>query len=95
MRASNVLAWTAIVLSAASALAQQGTLPEKMAFEVASVRQNKSAAKPSSNIALGPGDVQGPTFEQAMQKQLGLKLESQKGPVDFVVVDHVEQASRN
>jgi uncharacterized protein (TIGR03435 family) len=33
----------------------------------------------------------GPTFEQAVQQQLGLKLEAKKGPVDVIVVDHVEK----
>jgi uncharacterized protein (TIGR03435 family) len=38
---------------------------------------------------------QGEEFLPAMQEQLGLKLESQKGPVDILVVDHIEKASAN
>lgn len=37
-----------------------------------------------------PGDP-GPTLEQAIQDQLGLRLVSMKGPVDFTVVDHLEK----
>jgi hypothetical protein len=33
----------------------------------------------------------GPTLLQALQDQLGLRLESKKGPVDFIVVDHAEK----
>jgi uncharacterized protein (TIGR03435 family) len=36
------------------------------------------------------GDA-GPTLMQALQEQLGLRLESQKGQVDFLVVDHAEK----
>ena len=40
-------------------------------------------------------DESGPTFLQALKDDLGLKLESQTGPVDVIVVDHVEQPSQN
>jgi bla regulator protein BlaR1 len=37
----------------------------------------------------------GPSLFTAIQEQLGLKLEAQKGPVDIVVIDHVEKPSQN
>ena len=42
----------------------------------------------------GPaGDNQdaAPTLIVAVQEQLGLKLESKKGPVDILVIDHAEK----
>jgi uncharacterized protein (TIGR03435 family) len=37
-------------------------------------------------------DVNGMPLVNAVQSQLGLKLEAKKGPVDLVVVDHIEKA---
>jgi uncharacterized protein (TIGR03435 family) len=37
----------------------------------------------------------GPTIFTAVQEQLGLKLESSKGPVDTIVIDHVDRPSAN
>jgi uncharacterized protein (TIGR03435 family) len=35
-----------------------------------------------------------PALPQALQDQLGLKLESKKGPVDRLVIDHVDRAPK-
>jgi bla regulator protein blaR1 len=50
--------------------------------------------------ALAPGvgeplDAQGPTFEDALRDQLGLKLKPTRAPMQTLVIDHVEQPSTN
>jgi uncharacterized protein (TIGR03435 family) len=40
-------------------------------------------------------DESGPTYLEALKDQLGLKLESTTGPVDVLIIDHVEEPSPN
>jgi uncharacterized protein (TIGR03435 family) len=42
-----------------------------------------------------PPDASGLTFREALKEQMGLTLEPKKGPVDILVIDHVEQPSAN
>jgi bla regulator protein BlaR1 len=42
-----------------------------------------------------PASPDGPTLFTALQEQLGLKLESQKGPIEMIVIDRVEKPSEN
>jgi bla regulator protein blaR1 len=40
-------------------------------------------------------DLTGPTFQEALRDQNGLRLEPQMGPIDFLVVSYVEEPSPN
>jgi len=54
---------------------------------------------PEVNGPAGAGDNQpdstGPTFLEALSEQLGLKAESQKGPAEVLVIDHVDHPTEN
>ena len=40
-------------------------------------------------------DAMSPSILSALPEQLGLRLESAKGPVEVIVIDHVERPSAN
>jgi bla regulator protein blaR1 len=42
-----------------------------------------------------PAETAGPSIFTALQEQLGLKLESGKGPLKVLVIDHIERPSGN
>ncbi len=52
------------------------------------------AAPPANGppVASAPEGDPGPSLFTAVQEQLGLKLESKKGPVDSIVIDQLEKA---
>jgi uncharacterized protein (TIGR03435 family) len=54
-------------------------------------------APPGAQQGMGdtPSPDSGISIFTAIQEQLGLKLEPQKGPVDVLVIDHIERPSDN
>jgi uncharacterized protein (TIGR03435 family) len=57
----------------------------------APVAGGPGAAPPTDNSSRDSG----PTIFTAVQEQLGLKLESTKGPVEVIVIDHIDRPSEN
>ncbi len=51
------------------------------------------AARPDAAANLPP--TNGPDIFTAVREQLGLKLDSHKGPVEVMIIDHVERPSEN
>src|SRR5579871_866734 len=56
--------------------------------------QGSSAAQADSGTTADP-DTRGPSLFAAVQEQLGLRLETQKAPVETLLVDHVARPSVN
>lgn len=55
----------------------------------------RSESTLSGGSGSAPAEEAGPSFFTAIQEQLGLKLESQKGPVPVVVIGHIELPDAN
>jgi uncharacterized protein (TIGR03435 family) len=52
-----------------------------------------AAVAPGAPVAVGGPDA--PGIFQAIREQLGLKLVPAKGPVDLLVIDHIERPTEN
>jgi len=74
-------------------------LAGKFDFELKWASSQASAAQlgappQTAEFALPP-DPDGPSIFTALQEQLGLRLESAKGPVEVLVIDRAERPSKN
>jgi len=57
--------------------------------------QRLTTADPRLGTVDTPSDSSGLTIFTALKQQLGLKLEPQKGPVEIIIIDHLEKPSEN
>ena len=51
--------------------------------------------RPAEPSADPPPELRGPAFVEALREQLGLKLESTRAPLPFLVIDHIERPTAN
>jgi uncharacterized protein (TIGR03435 family) len=72
-------------------------LKGKYDFELRYSNENERAMapNPSGTSSAALSDSTAPSLFEAIQEQLGLKLESRKGPVEVIVIDHIEKPSEN
>lgn len=65
-------------------------IPGCFDFQMEWSHQQDGAAKPAD-----ANEIVRPSIFTALQEQLGLKLESTKGPIEIIVVDHAEKPTEN
>lgn len=73
----------------------QTGLKSEYDFTLEWTRDDLSTTDAAASSAAPPKEASGPSLFTALQQQLGLKLESKKGPVDTIVIGHVERLSEN
>jgi uncharacterized protein (TIGR03435 family) len=70
-----------------------GTFDVKLRWAMDDIKANLD--KSNEPVPAPTANPEGPSLFDAIQKQLGLKLESAKGPVEVLIIDHVERPSSN
>ena len=89
-RMTMLMLATLIARFTRSPVLDQTALPGAFEVKLDWTRDN-SLPEPGPGAApVEPAD--GPSLSEALQKQLGLKLEKRKGPVDVLVVEHAEKS---
>ena len=72
-----------------------GTYAFKLEWTPDSGGSNPIATEKAEAAGVPATDPSGPSLFNAIQEQLGLRLEPQKGPVSFILIDQVERPSAN
>ena len=67
----------------------------ELAFMPEGGRGGPAGTPPPGAPPLPPIDPDAPSLFTAIQEQLGLKLESERGPVDVIVIDSVQQPTED
>ena len=57
--------------------------------------ERRISAQPGAGATSQAELPSGPSFQEALKEQLGIKLEAEKSPLDVLVIDHVEHPSEN
>ncbi len=88
-RMTMLMLATLIARSMRTPVVDQTALPGAFEVKLDWGRDNSLPEAAAPGVAAAEPD--GPSIFEAVQKQLGLKLEKRKGPVDVLIVDHAEK----
>jgi uncharacterized protein (TIGR03435 family) len=69
--------------------------PANLGGGLAIPKKGSSVPAPPPTTQSSETEADGPSFIQGLRDQLGLRLESTKGPLEMLVIDHVERPSEN
>jgi uncharacterized protein (TIGR03435 family) len=70
-------------------------LPGEYDLQLRWTPQTIATTAAEGDAATQPAAPGGPTIFTALREQLGLRLESRRGPIDTLVVEHAERPSEN
>lgn len=70
-------------------------IPGSYDIRLAFSPDNLTSSRSVTDVPAAAADPNGPTVFTALQEQLGLRLLRAKGPVEVLVIDHVERPSEN
>jgi uncharacterized protein (TIGR03435 family) len=70
----------------------QTGLSGRFDFTLEWVQDRRKPGQPGADV---PADVSGPSFEEALREQLGIKLQPSKGPFRVMVIEHLERPTAN
>jgi uncharacterized protein (TIGR03435 family) len=72
-----------------------GSYDFTLKYGMSPMRPTSEGSSDGQSVPVASDPSGAPSLFAAIQQQLGLKLESGKGPVEIVVIDHVERPSGN
>ena len=73
----------------------KGNFDVRLQFAPESTPANPTGAGGPGFAPPGAGDPAGPSIFTALQEQLGLRLESARGPVNVLVIESVQKPTEN
>jgi uncharacterized protein (TIGR03435 family) len=87
--------WRFVAQQAGRAIVDRSGLTGNFVFELTWTPEQFANRETPAVVNGNAIDPNGPSLFTALQEQLGLKLDAQRGPVDVVVVDRIDRPTEN